>query len=254
MVRLTGGEPLLRDDLEEIVGRVAELAGIREVALTTNARELASRARMLRDAGLRRVNIGLPSLSPETYRRMTGGELAPALSGIEAALDAGLAPVKLNVVVIGGANSGELAGFVGLARTRPVEVRFIERMPFAGADGLVTAGEIRARLAASLGAGALEASGFSPTAEVFQPAGFAGRIGIIAPVTEPFCSRCDRLRVTSDGRLRACLSEPGDVDILGMLREGAGPSALAAAFREAFARKPARHAASFAGHMRGIGG
>lgn len=253
-VRLTGGEPLLRGDIEEIVGRVRRVAAVRDIALTTNAQALSARARPLRDAGLDRVNVGLPSLRPETYREVTGGDLAPALAGLEAALSAGLAPVKLNVVVVKGANETEIHEFVEFARRRPVEVRFIERMPFAGTDSLVPASEIRSSMAASLGTEALPHPELSPTAEVYRPRGFAGRIGIISPVTEPFCRRCDRLRVTSDGKLRPCLSEPAETDLRAMLKSGAAAEELARAMRAAFGRKPAAHFSSFCGPMRTIGG
>ena len=267
-VRLTGGEPLLRDDIEEIVSRVRGVVAVRDLALTTNAQRLAGHARSLREMGLDRVNIGLPSLRPETYRRMTGGELAPALEGLDAALASGLAPVKLNVVVIRGENDDEIADFVGLARREPVHVRFIEMMPFAGSDGLVPADEIRKAIAVSAGVSTLGEPLLSSTAELYRPqpstgpglseplkAGeFAGRVGIISPVTEPFCERCDRLRITSEGRLRACLSEPDETDLRAMIRAGVGAEELAEAFRAAFRAKPSRHSASFSGSMRGVGG
>jgi cyclic pyranopterin phosphate synthase len=253
-VRLTGGEPLLRDDLEEIVARVRGVEGVHELALTTNAQRLAPCARSLREAGLDRVNVGLPSLRPETYRRMTGGELGPALEGVDAALETGLSPVKLNVVVTAGQNDAEIADLVGLARERPVEVRFIERMPFTGTDSLFPAAQIRREIARALGREGLGEEALSPTAAVFRPSGFAGGLGVISPVTEPFCDRCDRLRVTSYGKLRPCLSEPLESDLLGQLRAGAGPRELARELEAAFARKPVRHEATFSGSMRRIGG
>lgn len=263
-IRLTGGEPLLRDDIIEIVSRLRALLGRTEIALTTNAQRLAALAGELKGAGLDRVNIGLPSLDSGVYRRLTGGDLAPALAGLEAALAAGLGPVKLNVVITRGGNERDIPAFVGLARERPVEVRFIERMPFAGANGLVPAPEIReaiaqaldgaALCAAELGKAGLGPPELSPTAEVYRPEGFAGAVGVIPSVTEPFCARCDRLRVTSSGVVRACLSEPGETDLRAMIRSGRGAEALAGELRAAFGRKPARHGASFSGSMRGIGG
>jgi len=252
-VRLTGGEPLMREDLEEIVGRVRS-AGVEEVALTTNAQALAPRAWSLREAGLDRVNIGLPSLGADSYRTITGGDVAPALGGLDAALEAGLRPVKVNVVVMKGANDAEIGDFVELARARPVEVRFIEHMPFAGTNGLVPAAEIRKAIAATVGPSYMDASESSPTAAVYRPEGFAGSVGIISPVTEPFCERCDRLRVTSEGRLRSCLSEPDEIDLRALLERGAGPEELAREFDAAFERKPERHSGSFSGAMRRIGG
>jgi cyclic pyranopterin phosphate synthase len=253
-IRLTGGEPLMRDDLFEIVSRLRAALARTEIALTTNARRLAARARGLRSAGLDRVNVGIPSLDAENYRRLTGGDIAPALEGVEAALAAGFAPVKLNVVVTRGGNEGDIPAFVDLARERPVHVRFIEVMPFAGTDGLVPATEIRAALAEACGRDALGDPTRSPTAEVYRLEGFAGAVGVIPSVTEPFCARCDRLRVTAQGRLRPCLSEPGETDLRAMLRSGAGARDIAREMRAAFDRKPLRHASGFAGSMRGIGG
>ena len=252
-VRLTGGEPLLRADLEDIIGGVRS-AGAEEVALTTNAQALSRRARSLREAGLDRVNIGLPSLGADSYRNITGGDLAPALGGLDAALEAGFRPVKVNVVVMKGANDAEIGEFVELARARPVEVRFIEHMPFPGTNDLVPAAEIREAIAAAVGSGSIGAPEPSPTAAVYRPEGFAGSVGVISPVTEPFCERCDRLRVTSEGRLRSCLSEPDEIDLRALLERGARPEELAREFRAAFERKPERHSASFSGHMRRIGG
>jgi len=257
-IRLTGGEPLLREDIVEIVSRLRAAAPSgstsMEIALTTNARALAACAKALKAAGLDRVNIGLPSLDGDTYRRLTGGDLAPALEGLDAALAAGLDPVKLNVVITRGGNEHEIAGFVELARARPVEVRFIERMPFAGADGLVPAPEIREAIAEALVGRRLGAPDRTPTAEVYRPDGFAGAVGVIPSVTEPFCARCDRLRVTSSGVARSCLSEPGGTDLRALIRSGAGAEELARELLAAFGRKPARHSASFSGSMRGIGG
>jgi cyclic pyranopterin phosphate synthase len=253
-VRLTGGEPLLRDDVEEIVSRVRATGRVEGIALTTNARRLAPRARALKDSGLDRVNIGLPSLAPATYRGMTRGELGPALAGIEEAIAAGLTPVKLNVVLMRGRNAHEVDGFVRFAQEKPVQVRFIELMPFAGRDSLVPASEVRRAVAAALGVEAIGDPELSPTAGLWEFPGFAGSVGVISPVTEPFCDRCDRLRVTSDGRLRSCLSEPGETDLRDMLRAGASPEAVARAMRDEFERKPVRHSATFHGSMRGIGG
>jgi len=253
-IRLTGGEPMMRSDLPDLVRAASSAPGARDVAMTTNAQRLASAAAHLRACGLRRVNIGLPSLRADTYRRMTGGDLAPALDGVDAALDAGLSPVKINVVLSRGENGDEIGDFVAFARRRPVEVRFIELMPFGGQDGMMPARAVRAAIAEILG-GIDEADArASSTAETFRPAGFEGRLGTIAPVTEPFCSRCDRLRVTSGGKLRACLSEAVETDIAPALRRGAGTAEIVRLLGESFRSKPRAHSASFCGPMRQIGG
>jgi cyclic pyranopterin phosphate synthase len=253
-IRLTGGEPMVRSDLPDLVRAISSAPGARDVAMTTNAQRLAPAAAHLRECGLGRVNIGMPSLRPQTYRRITGGELAGALAGVDAALDAGLSPVKINVVLSRGVNHHEIADFVAYARDRAVEVRFIERMPFSGRDGMLSAREVRAAIADILG-GADEADAHSSaTAETFRPRGFKGRLGTIAPVTEPFCDRCDRLRVTSDGKLRACLSEAIEVDLAPALRNGAGTAEIVRMLAESFRSKPRVHSASFSGPMRQIGG
>jgi len=253
-LRLTGGEPLVREDLEELVAEAAHAPGSGEVAVTTNAQKLATRVRSLRRAGLRRVNIGLPSLDEATYHGMTGGRLGPALQGLEAALDVGLSPVKVNAVIVRGVNDSEVAAFVALAKDRPVEVRFIERMPFEGTDGMVPSARVGAEMASLIGERFLGAPRVTPTAEVFRPEGFAGAVGTISPMTKPFCGRCDRLRVTSIGRLRACLSEGGERDVMGLVRGGASEEQIAREMLSVFREKPACHNASFSGRMSHIGG
>jgi cyclic pyranopterin phosphate synthase len=252
-VRITGGEPLLRSDIADVVCAVAGAPGARTVAMTTNAQRLAGVAADLRACGLARVNIGLPSLRPETYRRMTGGRLQRALDGVSAALAAGLSPVKVNVVLERGVNADGIRDFVEFARRTPVEVRFIERMPFAGGDGMVSARDVRTSILGCIGGGAL-GERQTATSEVLTPEGFAGSLGTISPVSAPFCGRCDRLRVTAEGRLRACLSEPTEIDLAPALARGASSAEIIELFTRAFAGKPAAHAGSFAGPMRGIGG
>jgi cyclic pyranopterin phosphate synthase len=256
-IRLTGGEPLVRSDLPDLVRAISSAPGApgaRDVAMTTNAQRLADAAAHLHACGLKRVNVGMPSLRPKTYKRMTGGELALALAGIEAALDAGLSPVKINVVLSRGVNADEIGDFVALARNKPVEVRFIERMPFNGQDGMLAAREVRAAIAEILG-GLNEADAqASATAETFKPSGFEGRLGTIAPVTDPFCARCDRLRVTSTGKLRACLSEAIETDLVPVLKRGGGTKEIAELLARSFRSKPRVHSASFTGPMRQIGG
>ncbi|MBM4031654.1 MAG: radical SAM protein [Planctomycetes bacterium] len=289
-VRVTGGEPLLRPDVVGIVGGLAAVPGLRDLGLTTNATLLASLARPLRDAGLRRVNIGLSAISPEVYRRITRlGSVEQALAGLHAALDAGFHPVKVNVVLMRGINDSEIAALALLARDAPVEVRFVEYMPFcepraasdeprASSEGpqdlgrVVHAGEVLACLA-QLGtltecepraarheprAASHEpravARGSKPFGRRYRIAGHAGTVGIIAPHSEPFCHGCNRVRLTADGRLRACLIEGGEQDILPLIRKGLDLPTLRRLLRDAAAAKPARHRASFRGEMHRIGG
>jgi cyclic pyranopterin phosphate synthase len=207
----------------------------------------------LKAAGLRRVNIGLSSLEVDTYRRIACADIEPALAGLDAAIEAGLDPVKINIVLVRGINDGEIASFVALARTRPVEVRFIERMPFGGADSTVPSAEVRQRIEAEARI-ALGEARVTPTALVYRPAGFAGSVGTISPLSDPFCGRCDRLRVTSAGVARACLAEQHGIDIAGAARAGATDQELARLLLDAFECKPAGHRGRFDGLMRSVGG
>lgn len=242
-IRLTGGEPLLRLDLETIV---RGLAGFEDVAMTTNAIGLAARASGLVAAGLRRINISLDSLDPERYRAITRrGSLSDALAGLEAAIGAGLAPVKLNVVLRRGINDDEIEAFTDLANDRGIEVRFLEWMPL-DADGawrrqdVVPSAEVLDRVAARVPL--LPRLRDSAPARSFAFAdGRPGGVGVIGSVTEPFCSSCDRLRLTVDGALKTCLFAHEETDLRGPMRAGASDAAIVALIRDAVAGKPAGH-------------
>lgn len=258
-VRITGGEPLLRRGLPGLVEAVAATPGIREVTLTTNGILLAAEAARLHAAGLRRVNVSLDSLDPATFARITrGGDLREVLAGIDAALAAGLSPVKVNAVVLGGVNDAELPAFAELALSRPVEVRFIERMPvgaLAAAGSFVPEEEVRARLAAYR-LEELPRDG-SPARRFRIADGHReGRVGFVSAMSRPFCEGCDRLRLTADGTLRACLFDGAGVDVRALLRDGAPDDAIAAAFdRAARLRPPGVHGERIAGvAMAPIGG
>ena len=257
-VRLTGGEPLLYPGIEDLIAEIAAIPGLKDLAMTTNASLLSPRAHALREGGLRRVNIGLPSLEPETYARTTGGEFADAWAGIVAAREAGLAPVKINVVVRRGENDAQIPSFIELARREEgLEVRFIEYMPFGDppeADSLfVPASEIEAQLRSY---GPL---GFFPaeagcSAVTYAPQGFRGRVGIIAPRSRPFCRDCPRVRLTAAGRLRACLIEGGEIDAGKALRPDITRAEVERLLVKVGAMKPIRHAGRFAGKIAEIGG
>ena len=229
-VRFTGGEPLVRGDIVELVAAVAPL-GIPDVALTTNGQRLAALARPLCEAGLARINVSLDSLDERTFTRLArGGELARTLAGIEAAVLAGLAPVKINAVVLRGINDHEAEAMLSYALARDCELRFIELMPsgLAPADyakWFLPSGELRDRLAASFD--------FTPTPHepgsssrrlrVTGAGGKQGFVGFISPNSHPFCSGCRRLRLTADGRLLGCLGRRDRIGLMGLLREtGAG--------------------------------
>jgi cyclic pyranopterin phosphate synthase len=249
-VRLTGGEPTIRRDLPELVKRIAGVPGIEEVALSTNGLRLAPLAAPLRAAGLHRVNVSLDSFRPDRFREITrGGDLAQVLEGIEAAEAAGLNPVKLNAVILRGRNDDEVLDFARATRTRPWHVRFIEMMPLAGnvADQearYVPTHEIRSILETEGALEPVEAAAKFPgngPALTYRYAGAAGTVGFISPLDHNFCDRCNRVRLTADGRLRLCLFGDGEVDLAGPTRAGEGDEKLAERVLAGLSLKPKQH-------------
>ncbi|MBC7346877.1 MAG: GTP 3',8-cyclase MoaA [Clostridia bacterium] len=243
-VRFTGGEPLVRKNFSYLVARTASLPGIEDLALTTNGTLLAEQAAELRRAGLKRVNISLDTLDGEKFARLTrGGNLERVKEGVAAALRYKLEPVKLNVVITRGFNEDEIEAFAALTRQEPVHVRFIELMPLGQAtelNGFLPATEVLARLEQSVPLEPAAVPGNGP-ARYYRLAGGKGTIGFIAAISQCFCARCNRLRLTADGKLRPCLESEHEVDVRGPLRAGATREELAALFRAAVAAKPARH-------------
>ncbi|MCS7172943.1 MAG: GTP 3',8-cyclase MoaA [Armatimonadetes bacterium] len=247
-VRLTGGEPTVRPDLLDIVRGIAEIPGIRDVAMTTNGVRLRSLAGPLARAGLRRVNVSLDTLNPQTFARITrGGRLRDVLEGIRAAEEAGLHPIKVNTVVVRSFNDEEVTDLAALTLNHAWEVRFIEVMPFGEVADLALAGvvpseETMARIEAAFGPlEPLDLSGEDP-ARTYRIPGAAGTLGFISPVSQPFCSKCGRLRLTPDGKLRLCLLRDDEVDLLTPLRRGATYEELREIFRAAAYRRPFGHA------------
>jgi len=241
-VRLTGGEPLLRPGATDLVRRLARIAGIGDLALSTNGTLLADLAKPLRDAGLGRVNVSLDTLRFGVFRKITGGSsLAEVLSGIDAAATVGLRPVKLNVVVVRGVNEDELDDLLAFGRRVGAEVRFIEYMPMTGdpawATRHVPGDEILRRIASWLVPGDVPV--VRGDAAAYYELRDGGAVGIVSPVSCRFCSLCNRLRLTADGRLRPCLTGEGEVDLRSPIRAGAGDATIAALFRQATAAKPA---------------
>jgi cyclic pyranopterin phosphate synthase len=245
-VRLTGGEPLVRRELPELVRQLSSVKGIGEVSLTTNGVLLAEQAPPLAAAGLSRVNVSLDTLSPRRYAELTrGGRLEQALAGVEAALAAGLRPVKINVVLQsengdGKGDEADLQEFLALARRLGVEVRFIELMPFAlNRGGFVPISWVREKLgrAADLEQPVKSAGGGPATS--FRLKARPGRIGFIAPLSEPFCGSCNRLRLSATGRVRFCLFPQGELDLRPALRGRGSDAELASLLRAAAAAKPA---------------
>ena len=243
-IRLTGGEPTVRAHLPVLVSKLAQLRV--DLALTTNGATLRTMATELVGAGLRRVNVSLDSLRPERFHEMTRrDELTNVLNGIEAAVQAGLAPVKVNVVVVRGTNDDEIEDLARFGRERGVIVRFIEFMPLDGGeawqnDQVVPQAEILERIHRVFPLAAV-ARGSEP-AERFRYLDGRGEVGIIPSVTRPFCDQCDRIRLTADGQLRSCLFSIQDHDLRGLLRSGASDDVLSRAIEECVGTKWAGHA------------
>jgi cyclic pyranopterin phosphate synthase len=246
-VRLTGGEPLLRRDLIELVRLLAGIGGVDDIALSTNGLLLAEHAHHLAAAGVRRVNVSLDTLHPDRFHRIARRHgLERVLEGIDAAIAAGMTPVKLNCVVMRGVNDDELLDFAALARERAVYVRFIELMPVHEnvgdhAEQYISADTMLERLAS---AGELQPvagpRGNGP-ARYFAYPGSRGAVGVISPLSHDYCERCNRVRLTADGKLRLCLFGDQHVDLRGPLRSGASDAVLAGLLRDAMYVKPERH-------------
>lgn len=244
-VRLTGGEPLLRPDVVDVVARVAAL-GV-AVSMTTNGLRLPGLAAPLRDAGLQRVNISLDTLDRDTFKRMTHRDrLVDTLSGVKAAQLAGLEPVKVNTVLLRGINDHEAPDLLRWAIGEGVHLRFIEQMPLDPQHGwrrdeMVTAGEIMASLTrAGFHLSPIEDPGPAPARRWSVNGGLA-EVGIVASVTRPFCGTCNRLRLTADGQWRNCLFAHDESDLRTMLRDGSTDTQIAQRMQAGVARKRPGH-------------
>jgi cyclic pyranopterin phosphate synthase len=247
-VRLTGGEPLLRKDLELLIGLLAKIPGLRDLAITTNAAGLKRRASALRSAGLNRITISCDSLKPETFKAITKRDaLQSVLDGIDASLRAGFPAPKINCVVIRGMNDDEVADFADFARATGVCVRFIEYMPLDNGHQwdrqmLVGGREVLRRIEERHQLVPLHSDSPSETAVKYAFAdGAPGEIGIIAPVTMPFCGACSRLRLTADGNLRTCLFSMVDHNIRDVLRRGESRDGVAQFMIDTVLKKKAGH-------------
>jgi GTP 3',8-cyclase len=246
-VRLTGGEPLVRRDLPQLVALLAAIEDVRELALTTNGYLLERDAGALVEAGVDRFNVSIDSLQRDRFFAITRRDALPqVLRGLEALAAFPQAhPIKLNAVAVRGFTEQELPAFVAFAREHPYEVRFIEFMPLDGdhawrPDDVLTGEEVRAAIDA-LHPLEPEPREPSATARVFGFADGRGRIGFINPVSEPFCGDCNRIRLTADGRLRTCLFSLRETDLRGPLRGGASDDELEAIVRDAVWRKELKH-------------
>ena len=247
-VRITGGEPLVRKDLPRLIGSLARIPGIQDLSLTTNGLLLGRFAASLAGAGLHRVNVSLDSLNPARFREMTGGgRIENVFDGLEAAQEAGLDPVKINVVVMRGVNDQEVQEFARLTLKTRYHVRFIEWMPIGSADrwqseNCVRLDEIKA-LVSAVAPLAPVTMGAGGPARYFRFENAAGAIGFISPISQHFCDSCNRLRLTSEGKLRPCLFNDCEIDLRSPLRNGAQDTEITQILRSAVEMKPLKYPA-----------
>lgn len=248
--RLTGGEPLLHPDVVQIVAQIAALPDVQDLSMTTNGFLLTDLAKPLFEAGLRRINISLDSLDPKTFGQIVG-DRSPALNvrwqqvweGIQSAYQVGFNPLKLNVVVIPGVNDSEILDLAALTLHRQWHVRFIEFMPIGNADlfgqkGWIASEDLRQQIRERWGLEASQVRGNGP-ADVFRIPGAQGTLGFISQMSECFCDRCNRMRLSADGWLRPCLlNETGQINLKTMLRQGVGLEQMRDRVRELLALKP----------------
>lgn len=235
-VRLTGGEPLVRRGLPELVRMIRAVPGVEELAMTTNATLLAPVAAELHHAGLDRLNVSLDTLDAARYAELTrGGSLEDALAGLAAARDAGFSHTKVNCVLMGGVNDADVPRLAELARTEPIDVRFIELMPMGPCAGWPKARFIPAETVLEAVPG-LEPLRRDGVAELWHAPGWEGNVGLIRPMSHRFCDGCSRIRVTADGRLKPCLHSAAEIPLRGLHGE-----ALLSELRRGIAAKPAYH-------------
>ena len=249
-IRLTGGEPMLRRDIETIIRKLVELKsiGLQDLALTTNGYYLPDRARSLKDAGLDRITISLDSLKRDVFKQMTGVDvLDRVLAGIQAAKEAELYPIKINAVIVRGHNDDELVDFAAFAREHDLKMRFIEFMPLDSGhdwarDDVVSGREIRKKIDAEFPLVPVDVERGSETSSRYRFAdGAPGEIGIIAPVTEAFCGACSRIRLTADGQIRTCLFSTVEHSLRDVLRSGASRLDLVSYIESVVLKKEPRH-------------
>jgi len=246
-IRLTGGEPLLRHEAEHLVARLAAIPGITDLAMTTNGFFFSQKAAALRQAGLQRISFSLDSLDRDNFRKITGRDgLAQVLDSIGLAQELGFSPVKVNAVVIRGLNDHEIEALAEFARERELSLRFIEFMPLDSArawqkEMVVPGHELLAKLRARFDLRPLTADNPSSTAKRWTFADGRGELGIIAPVSEPFCGHCNRIRLTADGKIRTCLFSVTEHDLRGLLRNGTADEQIGDWLRAVVLQKEARH-------------
>jgi len=256
-IRITGGEPLVRKGLPGFVARLASISPRPELSLTTNGLLLAEQAAALKESGLDRINVSLDTLRPERFREMCRRDgLEQVFRGLEAAEQAGLAPIKVNMVPLAGFNEDEIGDFARLTLKRHCDIRFIEYMPVSGgldypAESRIPSAEIRRHVEALGPLEEIPSSDGGGPARLFRLPGAHGRIGFISAISEHFCDRCNRLRLTPEGLLRPCLFSELSIDLRTPLRAGASDSELRELMHRAVCGKPEKHSINVPGFKPG---
>lgn len=257
-VRITGGEPLIRQGINGFIACINEIRGIRDVSLTTNGLALASMVHDLKKAGLKRINISLDTLNKDKFAYITRVDaFDKVIEGILKALEEGISPVKINVVAIRGFNDDEVADFAGITLNLPVDIRFIELMPLGcmskyPENERITAQEIKDSIEREYGPLDKLEGGLGP-ALLFRIPGAAGRIGLIGSMSEhEFCSKCNRIRIMATGTLRPCLFSEQEIDLLGPMRRGISDQELEALIRFGVKQKPSSHGSCRGQELRSI--
>jgi GTP 3',8-cyclase len=246
-IRLTGGEPLVRKNIGDLIKALGEIPGIRDISLTTNGVLLAEQAQGLWEAGVKRINISLDTLDPQNFSRITRlGFFDQVWEGIQEAERIGFSPIKINVVALRGINEDEILDFGRLSCEKPYHIRFIEFMPVGTENGwsaerFLSSEDILKKLKVLGPLFPINGQGLDGPAKRMSYAGAKGEIGLISPISEHFCPSCNRLRLTAEGRLRVCLFSDEETDLRTPLRNGASDTELESVIRGTISRKPKEH-------------
>lgn len=243
-VRITGGEPLVRKNLVSFIGRIAKMEGLRDLAMTTNGVLLAQNAQALKKAGLKRVNISLDTLNSAVFKEITSlDKLDDVLAGIDKALEVGLTPLKINMVLMRHINEEDALDLAFWTKEKPVHVRFIELMPMGalGKERFLPIKILKERINSQEKMIQAQGPTGSGPADYYTFPGALGTVGFISPLSNHFCHSCNRLRLTADGKLRPCLMSPLEVDIKEKIRAGASEKELFEVFQQVIAQKPEGH-------------
>lgn len=247
-IRVTGGEPLVRHSVEHLIANLGQLNGLEELALTTNGSQLTRLAGSLRAGGVTSMNISLDTLEPDAFRRITRvGELSKVIAGIDAAVAAGFPRLRINAVVLRGHNEDQILPLTEFALERGIDIAFIEEMPLGQVNAagknleLVTSDEVLETVARAHTLETADTQQHSGPARYHRVSGTATRVGLISPHSNNFCSSCNRLRITAEGRLLLCLGNEDSISLRDLMRAGLSDEALTEAIRDALAYKPERH-------------